>query len=234
ALEGVSGAGGAPGLCGAAGPPVAFRAQAAVGPLGARDRHHGHAGRGVPLVLSRAQREVAGAQRARLRRLRAGARDADRQRGRPGREGRGALVPEAAAAWPRRGLKLSALPYLFFSLPRGMTDVTGATGRSDVAGPLGALVSFLGFLLIFSLRCSLPMGCSCCAGTASGWRRMVASVSAFSAGAVASAAGSVAATPPKRPAGPHQSPPRCPPRPSRRRNPATRPAAAQPASRRSA
>jgi hypothetical protein len=29
-----------------------------------------------------------------------------------------------------------------------------------VTGPLGVLVSFLGFLDIFSLRCSLPMACS--------------------------------------------------------------------------
>ncbi len=41
-----------------------------------------------------------------------------------------------------------------------MTDVTGADGRSDVTGPLGALVSFLGFFDIFSLRCSLPMRAS--------------------------------------------------------------------------
>jgi len=46
---------------------------------------------------------------------------------------------------------------LFFSLPRGMTEVTGGVGRSEGDEGLGGLVSFFGFLLIFSLRCSLPM-----------------------------------------------------------------------------
>lgn len=46
---------------------------------------------------------------------------------------------------------------LFFSLPRGMTEVTGGVGRSEGEDCLGWLVSFFGFLLIFSLRCSLPM-----------------------------------------------------------------------------
>jgi hypothetical protein len=46
---------------------------------------------------------------------------------------------------------------LFFSFPRGMTKVTGGVGRSEGDDGLGALVSFFGFLLIFSLRCSLPM-----------------------------------------------------------------------------
>lgn len=41
--------------------------------------------------------------------------------------------------------------YLFFSLPRGMTAVIGAMGRSDVEF-LGSEVSFLGFFAIFSLR----------------------------------------------------------------------------------
>jgi hypothetical protein len=41
--------------------------------------------------------------------------------------------------------------YLFFSLPRGMTAVIGAIGRSDVEF-LGSEVSFLGFFAIFSLR----------------------------------------------------------------------------------
>ena len=41
-----------------------------------------------------------------------------------------------------------------------MTAVTGGLGRSEVTGPLGALVSFLGFFDIFSLRCSLPMRAS--------------------------------------------------------------------------
>jgi len=53
---------------------------------------------------------------------------------------------------------------LFFSLPRGMTEVTGGVGRSDGTDCLGALVSFFGFLLIFSLRCSLPMVNSSFAG----------------------------------------------------------------------
>ena len=43
--------------------------------------------------------------------------------------------------------------YLFFSLPLGMTAVMGAMGRSDVEF-LGSEVSFLGFFVIFSLRCS--------------------------------------------------------------------------------
>lgn len=46
---------------------------------------------------------------------------------------------------------------LFLSLPRGMTEVTGGVGRSEGDEGLGGLVSFFGFLLIFSLRCSLPM-----------------------------------------------------------------------------
>ena len=46
---------------------------------------------------------------------------------------------------------------LSLSLPRGMTEVTGGDGRSEGTEPLGKLVSFFGFLLIFSLRCSLPM-----------------------------------------------------------------------------
>jgi hypothetical protein len=55
------------------------------------------------------------------------------------------------AAWHR------AWAYLFLSLPRGSTEVIGGVGRSEVAGPLGAEVSFFGFFAIFSLRCSLPM-----------------------------------------------------------------------------
>ena len=43
--------------------------------------------------------------------------------------------------------------YLFLSLPRGMTAVIGAMGRSDVEF-LGSDVSFLGFFAIFSLRWS--------------------------------------------------------------------------------
>ena len=42
-------------------------------------------------------------------------------------------------------------PYLFFSLPRGITEVTGGLGRSDDEF-LGSDVSFLGFFAIFSLR----------------------------------------------------------------------------------
>ena len=38
-----------------------------------------------------------------------------------------------------------------------MTEVTGGVGRSEGDDGLGGLVSFFGFLLIFSLRCSLPM-----------------------------------------------------------------------------
>ena len=38
-----------------------------------------------------------------------------------------------------------------------MTEVTGGVGRSEGDEGLGGLVSFFGFLLIFSLRCSLPM-----------------------------------------------------------------------------
>jgi hypothetical protein len=52
---------------------------------------------------------------------------------------------------------------LSLSLPRGITEVTGGVGRSEGDEPLGKLVSFFGFLLIFSLRCSLPMVSSCCA-----------------------------------------------------------------------
>ena len=47
--------------------------------------------------------------------------------------------------------------YLFLSLPRGITEVTGAMGRSEGLPVLGAEVSFLGFLDIFSLRCSLDI-----------------------------------------------------------------------------
>ncbi len=43
--------------------------------------------------------------------------------------------------------------YLFFSLPRGMTAVIGATGRSEV-DVLGGDVSFFGFFAILLLRCS--------------------------------------------------------------------------------
>ena len=53
---------------------------------------------------------------------------------------------------------------LFFSLPRGMTEVTGGVGRSEGEDCLGWLVSFFGFLLIFSLRCYFPMVNSSCAG----------------------------------------------------------------------
>lgn len=38
-----------------------------------------------------------------------------------------------------------------------MTEVTGGVGRSEGDDGLGGLVSFFGFLLIFSLRCSFPM-----------------------------------------------------------------------------
>lgn len=52
----------------------------------------------------------------------------------------------------------AASGYLFFSLPRGATVVTGGMGRSEGMPPLfGAEVSFFGFLDIFSLRCSLPI-----------------------------------------------------------------------------
>ena len=52
--------------------------------------------------------------------------------------------------------------YLFFSLPLGATEVTGATGRVDVPEEsCGKLLSFLGFLFALSLRCSpLAMMCS--------------------------------------------------------------------------
>ncbi len=48
--------------------------------------------------------------------------------------------------------------YLSFILPLGSTDVTGAIGREDVpeVSCAGALL-FLGFFVIFSLRCSLAM-----------------------------------------------------------------------------
>src|SRR3990167_10046786 len=44
--------------------------------------------------------------------------------------------------------------YLFFSLPRGMTAVTGGMGRSEPPLSLGSEVSFLGFFAILLLRCS--------------------------------------------------------------------------------
>ena len=49
---------------------------------------------------------------------------------------------------------------LSFSLPRGITEVTPGVGRvfSLVDGAFGGLVSFLGFLTIFSRRCSWAMG----------------------------------------------------------------------------
>lgn len=59
-----------------------------------------------------------------------------------------------------RRLPTEELPsgdYLFFSLPRGITVVTGAMGRSEGLPPLGGEVSFFGLRDIFSLRCSLPM-----------------------------------------------------------------------------
>ena len=46
------------------------------------------------------------------------------------------------------------LAYLFFSLPLGMTVVTGGMGRSDALCSLGGEVSFLGFFAILLLRCS--------------------------------------------------------------------------------
>ena len=52
--------------------------QAAQGPLGAAGGHDGHARGGVPLLLSRAQRQGAGAQHPRLRRHRPDRRDVDR------------------------------------------------------------------------------------------------------------------------------------------------------------
>jgi len=51
--------------------------------------------------------------------------------------------------------------YLFFSLPRGATKVTGALGLSPGTMGLAGDVSFLGFLDILLLRCSpLAMVCS--------------------------------------------------------------------------
>ena len=44
--------------------------------------------------------------------------------------------------------------YLFFNLPRGATNVTGALGRSPGTITFGGEVSFLGFLVILLLRCS--------------------------------------------------------------------------------
>ncbi|KAI1695017.1 hypothetical protein Ddc_21576 [Ditylenchus destructor] len=49
-------------------------------------------------------------------------------------------------------------PGLFFSLPLGMTAVIGATGRSETEDDsLELPLSFLGFILALSLRCS-PFG----------------------------------------------------------------------------
>lgn len=45
------------------------------------------------------------------------------------------------------------MPRYFFSLPRGITVVTGGVGRSD-APVLGGEVSFFGFFAILLLRCS--------------------------------------------------------------------------------
>jgi hypothetical protein len=74
--------------------------------------------------------------------------------------------------------RLSGAPIhlsLFFSLPRGMTEVTGGVGRSEGDDCLGWLVSFFGFLLIFSLRCSLPMVNSSRVGLCdAGWGRKAA------------------------------------------------------------
>ncbi len=67
-------------------------------------------------------------------------------------------LPGSRSAHPSAKAHLS----LFFSLPRGMTEVTGGVGRSEGDDGLGGLVSFFGFLLIFSLRCSLPMMNSLC------------------------------------------------------------------------
>ncbi len=56
--------------------------------------------------------------------------------------------------WALMGHRFGLSPmrhYLFFSLPRGMTAVIGAIGRSEVEF-LGSEVSFLGFFAIFSLR----------------------------------------------------------------------------------
>lgn len=47
-------------------------------------------------------------------------------------------------------------PYLFFNLPLGSTEVTGAVGRMDSGEVLtsgGKLVSFFGFLTILLLSC---------------------------------------------------------------------------------
>lgn len=71
-----------------------------------------------------------------------------------GRTGLGAPIAKAASECGAGSFWL----YLFFSLPRGITEVTGGMGRSEgLPLFLGAEVSFLGFLDIFSLRCSLAI-----------------------------------------------------------------------------
>lgn len=67
--------------------------------------------------------------------------------------------PQPAGEAGRHGRWGASRPasYLFLSLPRGITEVTGAMGRSEGLPVLGAEVSFLGFLDNFSLRCSLAI-----------------------------------------------------------------------------
>lgn len=64
---------------------------------------------------------------------------------------------EADRGNARKSMPIRPAAYLFFSLPRGITEVTGGIGRSEGLPVLGAEVSFLGFLDIFSLRCSLDI-----------------------------------------------------------------------------
>jgi len=49
-------------------------------------------------------------------------------------------------------------PYLFFSLPLGMTVVTGGVGRLEtIDASFSGALSFFGFFVILLLRCS-PLG----------------------------------------------------------------------------
>ena len=80
-----------------------------------------------------------------------------------GAQGQWAADACHAVTWPIQRLTVRSLcgntrhtPYLFFNLPLGSTEVSGAIGRMDSGEVLtsgGKLVSFFGFLTILLLSC---------------------------------------------------------------------------------